>query len=593
MKKGVLVVLLVLVILPIVSAQEINIFGQNYSLILVAPVFFMAIMVLIFLIMLLKDNLSKLNPARIHINFPKHKQSKEEIMKREGVDFVSRYNALKLKISKITVKDYFTEIIQLIKDYLKSKYDIKQEFIFEEIPNIVKRASKSELELANRITTLKYSGVEITKNDIDYINRTIGSLLIPKVEEKVHKNNGLINSIKKLFTAKHNTKEHPKEYEIKQVPLILPKIPIPLAPVKHLIKQKPRLGFFGRIKKRKILRIINEGKNFINKNPIKAKRYYGQALLRYHKLKIREDKEITNKLHEFSREILKKYPKDKHFFDISKKIISLKHSGKSLSIDVLTSITTLRKMLRNEEMLAAIKLKEFSRKLELEKKKLETNVKEDKKHKLSMPILEAPIPPKEIIKPREIIEKKVEKVSNEELIKRRNEILELIDRATSSLKEDVKLTRYYYGQALFKYYKLPVKKDDISYARITKLHRAIVDKFNKENKERLNVKREEEEKLRLIKLEEDRKKIKEMKEKEHILELEKKNFERARSQELIKKAPEAHKHNSKHHKGFLSNLFGSKHTHASKFDDKIETIKSKENKIDRDIEILEKQLKRI
>ena len=94
MKKGVLVVLLVLVILPIVSAQEINIFGQNYSLILVAPVFFMAIMVLIFLIMLLKDNLSKLNPARIHINFPKHKQSKEEIMKREGVDFVSRYNAL-------------------------------------------------------------------------------------------------------------------------------------------------------------------------------------------------------------------------------------------------------------------------------------------------------------------------------------------------------------------------------------------------------------------------------------------------------------------------------------------------------------------
>ena len=57
-------------------------------------------------------------------------------------------------------------------------------------------------------------------------------------------------------------------------------------------------------------------------------------------------------------------------------------------------------MLRNEEMLAAIKLKEFSRKLELEKKKLETNVKEDKKHKLSMPILEAPIPPKEIIKPR-------------------------------------------------------------------------------------------------------------------------------------------------------------------------------------------------
>ena len=122
MKKGVLVVLLVLVILPIVSAQEINIFGQNYSLILVAPVFFMAIMVLIFLIMLLKDNLSKLNPARIHINFPKHKQSKEEIMKREGVDFVSRYNALKLKISKITVKDYFTEIIQLIKDYLKSKF---------------------------------------------------------------------------------------------------------------------------------------------------------------------------------------------------------------------------------------------------------------------------------------------------------------------------------------------------------------------------------------------------------------------------------------------------------------------------------------
>ena len=254
MKKGVLVILLGLAILPIVNAQEIKIFGQNYSLILVAPIFLMAIMVLIFLIMVLKDNLPKLNLSNIHIKFPKHKQNKEEFIKKEGVDFVSRYNALKLKLSKMTLKDYFTEIIKLIKDYLKSKYDIKQEFIFEEIPNIVKRASKSELELANRITTLKYSGVEITKNDIDYINRIIGNLLIPKVEEKVHKDKGLFNSIKKLFTAKHHTQEHPKEHEVKQVPLVLPKIPVPPVPQKNLVKPKQTLGFFGGIKKRKILR---------------------------------------------------------------------------------------------------------------------------------------------------------------------------------------------------------------------------------------------------------------------------------------------------------------------------------------------------
>jgi len=61
MKKGLILLILALILLPIAYAQEISIFGQEFSLLLVAPIAFMGVIALIFLFIVVKDNLAKIH----------------------------------------------------------------------------------------------------------------------------------------------------------------------------------------------------------------------------------------------------------------------------------------------------------------------------------------------------------------------------------------------------------------------------------------------------------------------------------------------------------------------------------------------------
>jgi len=382
MKKGAILLLLILILLKLVNAQEVTILGNKYPLLLVVPVAFMSLIVLFFIGIVVKDALGSISLPKLKLKPRHHEVEKVKDDATKYKELIANYNTLKNKSRNLTASEYFDNLVILIKDYLKFKHNINQEFIFEEVPNF-KKVSQDEINLANKIVSLKYSGVELTHDNIKNVDNLFKKILKLKPEEEKGRHKvSIFSKIKNLFIIKHRAKllehkepEHVIKYKEEKVKPFLEKE----KKVHHenLIKK-----FFVNLKRKKILKLINYGKGFILKNPVKAKRYFGRALLEYHKLNVKKDDLISKELEAFSRELLKYHPHEKHFFDISKKIVALKHSGKRLTFETLNAVRNIKNLLKHEERLIGVKLKEFSKKLELEKKKLEHLSKTKEKQNL-------------------------------------------------------------------------------------------------------------------------------------------------------------------------------------------------------------------
>ncbi len=441
MKKGVFMLFFMLFLIPLVNAQDIKIFGTDYPILLVVPIIFMALIVFIFLIIILKDAMSSIHLPKFRaIELKKHKEIKE--IPEERINFIQKFEILKKKENHENLNMYFNEIINLIKEYLKNKYNIKNEFAFEEVSNMIKKVDWNESNLANKITKMKYSGVELKKEQIDEISNIFENIIRLHHQVKEFKKTGIFSFLSNLFKKKHKP-------EVKIV---------------HEEKER-KIGFFKKIfihrKKNKILRLINESKKYIYSNPMKAKRNFGLAILEYHKLKVNEDKHIYHRLSEVAHELLKKHPQERHFFDVCKKIVALKHSGKSLSHDSIRAILTIKHLIKNEERLISMKMKEFQRRLETEKKKL-THFKPTNKithHK----------------------EQKVvhREINNYELIQEKKNVLRLIETAHANLKVNENLAKRYYGESLLEYYKLPIKQEALLYSKIMRFHNEMVKHYGK------------------------------------------------------------------------------------------------------------------
>src|SRR3989344_6312077 len=115
MKKELILAFLALIFIKIVNAQEITLFGQSYSLILVAPLFFMILVALIFLFIVFKDNISKIHFPKINLKHGKKHGKKEEV---KAENFSERLGLLKSKSNNLQVKEYLNELSYVIKDFL-------------------------------------------------------------------------------------------------------------------------------------------------------------------------------------------------------------------------------------------------------------------------------------------------------------------------------------------------------------------------------------------------------------------------------------------------------------------------------------------
>ncbi|MEK6835662.1 MAG: hypothetical protein AABX55_01435, partial [Nanoarchaeota archaeon] len=92
MRKEV-IFLIFLFIIPLVNAQqEITIFGTSYSIILVAPLFFMALVALFFFGLIIKDNLPKIMHFKLKTSgiMLKHKKHEVKIEPEKEINFHSK-----------------------------------------------------------------------------------------------------------------------------------------------------------------------------------------------------------------------------------------------------------------------------------------------------------------------------------------------------------------------------------------------------------------------------------------------------------------------------------------------------------------------
>lgn len=430
MKKEVILALVFLFNLKLVNAQEeITLFGKSYPIILLAPIFFMGLIALFFFGLILKDNIGKLRLPKI--NLSKIKIKHREI-KEIKIDFKTKFDLLKEKAHKIGAQQSFNEFNEILKEFFKEKFNLKHEFAFAELGNLVKGHVK-DVELANKISTLKYSGSEINPFQVKLLFKEFENLLKEYKVKPLEEELGFFSRVKTNFSVLFKRKEVKLSFKelkakapLKQIQKPLPqpvkvvekkpslftnlfknlnklfkkkeieikKVEVkPVKPkskeIKEVIKEqeivkpvkKIRFVLFSRlinkIHKIKILNMIKHGRNILLKNPALAKRYYGRALLAYYKLPIQEEKEIADKLMEFHNDILYRRTSDKLFLDISKNLIDMKHKGERVSKKSISMLNTLKNFIEREELLASARLKEFSHKLMHEERKLGHFIKKE------------------------------------------------------------------------------------------------------------------------------------------------------------------------------------------------------------------------
>ncbi len=416
MKKR-LILLIMLINLQLVNAQqEITLFGQSYSIVLLAPIFFMGIISLFFLGLIIKDNIGKIRLPKIDFSkLRKIYHENTQTIKELKPDHLTKFNILKNKSSKIGLEHSFNEFTEIAKEFFKDKFNIKQEFAFAELGNLVKGHLK-DVNLANKLSTLKYSGVAVNSPQIKELFKEFEDLLKEyKVKEEKQElrlfariKQNLLNIFKNKETKQLSIKEkiiyvkpaikEPKlsilpklfgyllRFKKKELKTEIKNVELKQIKKEEIIKQpeitKPakryRFILFDKILKFRILHLIKKGRNILLINPLLAKKYYARALLAYYRLPIQEEKEIANNLMQFHNELLTRRSNEKLFLDISKNLIDIKHKGKHISKKSIGLLNTLKNFIEREELLAIVKLKEFSHKLKNEERKLSHFIKKER-----------------------------------------------------------------------------------------------------------------------------------------------------------------------------------------------------------------------
>src|SRR3989344_3128279 len=150
------------------------ILGNDIPLTILLPFFLIMIMLIFFLATYLKDNLGKLKIFRVK------KKSKKEI--KAPVNFGREYLILKRKISSLTTAESLDEIALIIKKYIAEKLNINQQFSFEELPR--DKLDWSIIEFTNRLSDLKYSGKEITRDEVNHLLLYLSKIIKIKIQGK-------------------------------------------------------------------------------------------------------------------------------------------------------------------------------------------------------------------------------------------------------------------------------------------------------------------------------------------------------------------------------------------------------------------------
>jgi len=383
MKKR-LLLFVFLLMLPLVSAQDIEIFGGSYPLILVAPFFLMSAVLFFFLVIVIKDYFKKLRKIRINFlsNLFKRKKKNREKEEKSAIDFNSNLNSLGRKLKKLGNREGINQISELAKEIIKYKFDIKNEFTLEEVYALI-RGHDKEIKLANRLSELKYSDKAITNEDVHSLYSELHSLLekhspVKTTRKKVFTNFGYI--LQKIKDLRHKKERHMHEEIKKEVKPNL-KIPKPEKIKPEYIEIKPKKEFFLKklfeknelrleekklikkqkhidkpeiskyrlnSEKRKLTHLLYKIQKLIKKNKLElAKKFFSESILIYYKLPLEQEELFASRINLIGKKIKTVHP-EREFHEITGKILKLKEQGKVHSHESLAVVNQFKDFIERE-----------------------------------------------------------------------------------------------------------------------------------------------------------------------------------------------------------------------------------------------------
>ena len=412
------------------------IFGTNYSLTIVLPFILIALGIVFFLTTYIKDNIGKL---RLRIKKKEKKHEKEEI------DFNHEFLHLKKELPHLSTIDSLDSIISLTKQFLSNKLNIQNEFTFEELPR--NKLDWQVIELTKRLSDLKYSGREITRDEInhltDYLSKVLKVKYFDESKKEEHKPSFIPRIIfpkfpRIIFKFPHHSKPHEKIHPQKE-----------LKPIRINIKLPERIvinpfAIFGRKKR---IEISAQKKESLKKSIVELKR---QSLSHLNKT---EHKKVKSRIYK----LLKLISKEEHN-------ISNLESG------------SLKRFIKSAYKLST----EITRKEDEEGHNTIGSIRDVLSHaKLEHKIPEIPKP----VKKEHHYHNHKHKINLFERIRmnwQSLKVLKLIKKAESKSLSHPLIAKKLYDEALIMYYKLPIDKEENIAIKLDRFYEKIHSHHEKE-----------------------------------------------------------------------------------------------------------------
>ncbi|MBU2634085.1 MAG: hypothetical protein KJ674_02465 [Nanoarchaeota archaeon] len=367
MKRSLL--LLFLLIPQIVSAQSINFFGKEYNLVIFIPIALIALALFILAILYFIESYKHIKKINKLINLKdifklllSFKFKKKKIpLKEEKVDVKRRILLLQEKLSKLPTKDILNEITSITKDFYKHNLNITSTLTGAELKSTLKENQTDVLEFSEKLSELKYSGKEITKENVKELFNNLNLLIKTHTPHNKLKEEDEIKTKKKLKRARRQLSKNFKHN--------INNIKNDFSSIKNYFHKLTLKS-----KKQKIFLLIKQGKKLLDQNTPSAKNFYIKALLSYYKLRLQEEKEIYSKLEDFHEELNQKGHGKKELTELSRKIIHFKHKNEPK--EGLKFFKQLKNYVKNEEKTNIKKIQKYTTTLKYGEQNLIKNIKE-------------------------------------------------------------------------------------------------------------------------------------------------------------------------------------------------------------------------
>ena len=391
MKKG--LILLFLLILPlVVSAQEITILGTQYSIMVVLPFALMLLVLFFFLLVVLRDKIQSTKKIKFNFKFGLFKKKRKHAEKapKPIINFIKDLTSLKRNVHKLSNRNALDEISNLTKEYIKNKHDIKNEFALSELSTLIK-CHVREIKLGSLISELKFGEKTVTKNQLEDLLSRLTTLIhpihkeepkryfkiprfnfklpkfhLPKQEKKLKQPKELkkIEELKIIKQKKHLKPEYieikPKKYfTIKKLidnykqNLEERKSEKLLKKKKHDKKKSLLTKIFltkhqTRVGQNKLSHLLHKTQKYIKRNKIDlAKRSFSKAILIYYKLPLEQEELFTARLNVLGKKLKTMHPK-KELHNITDKILKLKEDKKVHTKESIEVMNQFKEVLKEE-----------------------------------------------------------------------------------------------------------------------------------------------------------------------------------------------------------------------------------------------------